>query len=152
VKSWWIHEAKLLAGSNPANRDLLPLRADGFGLAVSLLDETAQPARYDKKAATERGWGLYKIPIEAGVMPSLVQMCEFASLVGVASKTTKVLVFCDIGLDRSAFMGAVYWIAKGMSAGEATSLVERSAGVEGAWDQDAWQPGLRKFEALRWRI
>jgi protein-tyrosine phosphatase len=152
VKSWWIHESRLLAGSNPANRDLLPLRADGFGLAVSLLDERTQAARYDKKAAAERGWGVYKIPIEEGVTPSLVQMCEFASLVGVASQTTKVLVFCDSGLGRSAFMGAVYWIAKGLSAGEATSRMERSAGVDRAWNEDAWHACLRQFEALRWKI
>ena len=152
MKSWWIHESRLLSGSNPANRDLLPLRADGFSLAISLLDERTQAARYDKKAAIERGWGIYKLPIEDGVTPSLVQMCEFASLVGVASKTTKVLVFCDIGLDRSAFMGAVYWIAKGLSTAEATALVERSAGVERAWNEADWHAGLRKFEALRWKV
>jgi hypothetical protein len=152
VKSWWIDESRLLAGSNPATRDLSPLRADGFTLAVSLLDERTQPARYDKKAASDRGWGVYKIPIEDGVTPSLVQMCEFASLVGVASRTTKVLVFCDIGIGRSAFMGAVYWIAKGLSTAEATTLVERSAGVERAWNEEALNAGLRKFEALRWKI
>jgi hypothetical protein len=49
-------------------------------------------------------------------------------------------------------MGAVYWIAKGLSTAEATTLVERSAGVERAWNEEAWHAGLQKFEALRWKI
>jgi protein-tyrosine phosphatase len=152
AKSWWIHEARLLAGSNPTNQDLSPLRAQGFSLAVSLLDEKTQHPRYDRKAATDGGWGIYPIPIEEGEPPSLVQMCEFASLIGAAAKATKILVFCDNGLGRSAFMGAVYWIAKGLSAIEATSRVARSAGVDRAWSAEDWHAGLRRFEALQWRI
>ena len=49
-------------------------------------------------------------------------------------------------------MGAVYWIAKGLSTAEATALVERSAGAERAWNAAAWHAGLRKFEALRWKV
>jgi protein-tyrosine phosphatase len=152
VKSWWIHDATLLAGSNPTNGDLLPLRAQGFSLAVSLLDEKTQLPRYDKQSVTRGGWGIYPIPIVEGETPSLVQMCEFASLMGAASKATKIFVFCDNGLGRSAFMGAVYWIAKGLSAREASSRMARNAGVERAWSAEDWHAGLRKFEALQWRI
>jgi protein-tyrosine phosphatase len=117
-----------------------------------LLDEKIQRPRYDRKAVADDGWGIYPIPVAEGEMPSLVQMCEFASLVGAASKATKILVFCDNGLGRSAFMGAVYWIAKGLSALEAISRVARSAGVDRIWSADEWHAALRRFEALQWRI
>ena len=151
MRKWWIDESSLLASSHPSDGLLAHLRAEGFGLGVSLL-EKQQPPRYDKKSAEVAGWGIYKIPIEQGATPSLVQVCEFIALLGAVSQATKVLVFCDTGLGRSAFMGAVYWIAKGLTASAATARVASSAGVDPAWNNDGWDEVLRDFEQLRWRI
>jgi len=148
----WIDESKLLASSNPSDEGLARLRADGFGLAVSLLVESKQPPRYNKKSAASAGWAIYAIPIEEGAIPSLVQACEFIALIGAVPKATRTLVFCDRGLGRSPFMGAVYWIAKGLTVAAATARVASSAGVEPGWKTQAGDEVLRKFEQLQWRI
>ena len=148
----WIDESHLLASSNPSDEGLAQLRAQGFGLAVSLLDKKKQPPRYDKKSAASAGWAIYSIPIEEGTTPSLVQACEFIALIGAVPKATRTLVFCDRGLGRSPFMGAVYWIAKGLTATAATARVASSAGVEPGWKTQAGDEVLRKFEQLQWRI
>jgi hypothetical protein len=62
-----------------------------------------------------------------------VQACEFAALMGAVLRSTKSLVYCNDGLRRSAFMGAVYWIARGLSAAQAQERVCVSAGVASAW-------------------
>lgn len=142
TREWWVDEARLLAGSPPGDGDLARLRADGFGLAVSLTAD---------RAALE-GWTVYAIPIEDGQAPSLVQACEFAALMGAVLRSTKSLVFCNDGLRRSAFMGAVYWIARGLSAAQAQERVCFSAGVASAWPDARWGDVLARFEQLHWRF
>lgn len=152
MRRWWIEEARVLASSNPSDEHLAQLRIDGFGLAVSLLDEKKQRQSYDRKSAASAGWGIYPIPVEPGGTPSLVQACEFVALVGATAQATKSLVFCDKGLGGSAFMGAVYWIAKGLTTSAATARVASSAGVDPGWKSQGWDEALRKFEQLGWRI
>lgn len=152
MRTWWIHESAVLAGSNPSDEHLASLRDRRFSLAVSLLDEKKHPPRYDRKSAASAGWAIYRIPIAEGAVPSLVQVCEFAALMGAVPQATKTLVFCDAGLGRSAFMGAAYWIAKGLSTSAAIARVGSSAGVEPDWQTKAWDEVLGKFERLRWRI
>jgi len=149
---WWIDESNLLASSHPSDEGLARLHAEGFSLAVSLLDENKQPPRYDKKVATTAGWAIYSIPIVEGATPSLVQVCEFTALIGAVPKATRTLVFCDNRSGRQAFMGAVYWIAKGLTLAAATARVSSSAGVDPGWKTEAGDEVLRKFEQLGWRI
>lgn len=152
MPKWWIDESMLLASSHPSDEGLARLRAQGFSLAVSLLDENKQPPRYDKKSAVIAGWAIYSIPIQEGATPSLVQVCEFTALIGAVPKATKTLVFCDRGRRHSAFMGAVYWIAKGLTVTAATARVASSAGVNPGWKTEGGDQVLRKFKQLRWRI
>jgi protein-tyrosine phosphatase len=123
--SWWIDEAVLLAGRNPEDAELVRLRECGFGVAVPLLEEEKQPARYDGKAASRAGWWIYSIPVGEGAAPSLKQLADFTKCVQ-SSQGTKVLVFCDSGLGRSACMGAAYWIAKGSTTSDAVARVKRA--------------------------
>lgn len=148
--NWWIDESMLLASSHPSDEGLARLRAEGFDLAVSLLDRNKQPPRYDKNSAAIAGWAIYRIPIEEGATPSLVQVCEFTALIGAVPKATKTLVFCERPSGRQAFMGAVYWIAKGLTVAAATARVASSAGL--GWKTEAGDEVLRKFEQLGWRI
>ena len=152
MRTWWIDESSLLAGSNPSKHHLARLREERFGLAVSLLDEKRTLPRYDQQSAASAGWSIYRIPIQEDSVPSLVQVCEFAALMGAVPPATKTLVFCDGGRRHSAFMGAVYWIAKGLKVSEAVARVASSAGMDGSWRTDVGDNVLRKFEQLGWRI
>jgi len=152
MRRWWIDESTVLAGCNPSDDDLSVLRAEGFGVAVSLLDANHQRPRYDPKSATSSGWMLYTIPIDhRAATPTLVQACEFVALVGALRNVTKSLVVCKDGLAPSAFMGAVYWIAKGVPVSTAIARVSLSANVDTAWARSS-EEVLRSFENLGWRI
>jgi hypothetical protein len=152
MRRWWIDESILLAASNPSDDDLSALRAEGFGVAVSLLDANHQRPRYDSGWAASSGWMLYTIPIDhRAASPTLVQACEFAALLGAVRNVTKSLVFCKDGLARSAFMGAVYWIAKGVPVSTAIARVNLRANADTAWGKSA-EEVLRSFEKLGWRI
>lgn len=151
MRRWWIHDSTVLATSNPSDDDLSALRAEGFGVAVSLLDAIHQRPKYDARSATDSGWLLYTIPIDHRASPTLVQACEFIALIGAVSNVAKSLVFCNDGLARSAFMGAVYWIAKGIPVSTAVARVNTSAAADVAWGTNA-EEILRSFEKLGWRI
>jgi hypothetical protein len=60
---WWIDGPLTRGSPNPTDEDLQALRADGFTIAVSLLVESIQPPRYDKKTAKDSGWSMQSIPI-----------------------------------------------------------------------------------------
>src|SRR5438309_529578 len=70
-RAWWIHKSLLLASSNPADCELAWLRAQGFKVAVSLLEEHSERPRYDRASATRGGWSIYSMPISEGAAPSL---------------------------------------------------------------------------------
>jgi len=46
--TWWIDEPLVIASSNPSDEELVRFRAQGFSVAVSLLEENKQPLRYDR--------------------------------------------------------------------------------------------------------
>ena len=152
LRRWWIEEPTLVAASSPSDEDLSALRAEGFGVAVSLLDANHQRPRYDVTAATGNGWMLYTIPIDHHVAcPTLIQACEFVALVGAVSRATRSLVFCKDGVARSAFMGAVYWIARGVPVSAAIERVSTSANVDSTWIGNSAEV-LGSFEKLGWRL
>lgn len=152
MRTWWIDQSALLAGSNPGDAHLARLRERRFSLAVSLLDESRDPPKYDRRSAASAGWSIYRIPIDEGGVPSLVQVCEFAALMGALPRSTKTLVFCDSGLECSAFMGAVYWIGKGRAVADAIALIAGSAGMDPGQIAGGREEVLRRFAQLRWRI
>jgi protein-tyrosine phosphatase len=130
--AWWIDEPLVMASSNPSDEDLARLRVQGFSVVVSLLEERKQPPRYNKQAAAAAGWAIYTIPIEEGGVPSREQLAGFLGQLRAFPEGTKLLLHCESGLGRSAFMGAVYWIAKGLSAIEAMARVQQ-AGLAADW-------------------
>jgi hypothetical protein len=75
--AWWIDEPLVMGSSNPDDEDLEHLRAQGFNVAVSLLVESQQPPRYDKKSEEHSGWSIYSIPVEEDHAPSLEQIRDF---------------------------------------------------------------------------
>jgi protein-tyrosine phosphatase len=145
--TWWIDEPRLLASSNPNDEDLAQLRAKGFSVAVSFLEEEKQPPRYSKNAAEPAGWSIYSTPIEEGGTPPLNEVCKVTALVRALLEETKVLVHCESGVGRSAFMGAAYWIAKGLTASEAIARV-RQAGVKADWNTQERETLLHEYAAL----
>jgi protein tyrosine phosphatase (PTP) superfamily phosphohydrolase (DUF442 family) len=116
---WWIDEPLIRGSANPSDRDLQALRADGFTIAVSLLEESKQPPKYKQESALTAGWSIHSIPIEEGAAPSLEQIRKFMTLLESLPAQTKVLVFCESGQGRTAFMGAAYWVNKRLSASDA---------------------------------
>ena len=124
--AWWIDEPLLRGCSNPTDGDLARFRAEGMSVAVSLLDESKQPQRYDKQSALDAGWTIHSIPIEEGHAPSLEQIRDFTNLLEALPPGRKVLVFCESGLGRTAFMGAGYWVNKGVSASDAIARVSEA--------------------------
>ena len=144
---WWIDEPVIRGSANPTDRDLQPLRAEGFTIAVSLLVESVQPPRYDKQSALTAGWTIYSIPIEEGAAPSLEQIREFMNLLETLPDETKVLVFCESGQGRTAFMGAAYWVNKGLSASDAIVRM-REACATSEWATAERRHVLEEFEKL----
>lgn len=64
MSTWWIHEPFVLGSSNPSDRQLAQLRAQGFTVLVSLLNDKAQRPRYDVHAVGQAGWSRYSIVTE----------------------------------------------------------------------------------------
>jgi protein-tyrosine phosphatase len=124
--TWWIDELLVKGSSNPSDEDLELLRAMGFSVAVSLLEENKQSPRYDKKAAEAAGWCIHSIPIVENHAPSLEQIHDFVTRLTGLPEGTKVLVFCESGLGRTAFMGAAYYVAKGLTASDAIARMSQA--------------------------
>jgi protein-tyrosine phosphatase len=143
--TWWIDKPSVLASSNPSDEDLARHRTSGFSVLVSLLDEKRQPPRYDQHLAALAGWAIYPFPIEEGGADSLDQIAEFTARLRHFPEGTKILVHCESGLGRSAFMGAVYWIAKGLKANEAIARVGE-AGIEQDWLTEQRKNLLHEYE------
>jgi protein tyrosine phosphatase (PTP) superfamily phosphohydrolase (DUF442 family) len=125
-------------------------RAHGFSVAISLLNEKKEPPKHNRPSAKLAGWSMYSIPIEEGNVPSLHQVCEFVELLRILPEGTKVLVHCKSGLGRSAFMGAVYWIAKGLTTNDAIAQVQR-ASLTQEWNTPRREKLLRKYEEVQKR-
>jgi len=123
---WWIDEPLIRGSANPTDGDLQALRAQGFSIAVSLLEQSKQAPRYDKQSAPAAGWSIHSIPIEEGAAPSLEQVREFMVLLESLPPETKVLVFCESGKGRTACMGAAYLIAKGLTASAAITRISEA--------------------------
>jgi protein tyrosine phosphatase (PTP) superfamily phosphohydrolase (DUF442 family) len=103
---WWIDEPIVRGSGNPGDEDLERLRAQGFSVAVSLLEESKQPPRYAKRPAEDSGWAIYSIPVAENHAPSLEQIGEFIGRLKGLPPEMKVVVFCQSGLGRTACMGA----------------------------------------------
>jgi hypothetical protein len=43
ARTWWINEPLVMAASNPTGEDLAQLRAEGFSVVISFLEEQKQP-------------------------------------------------------------------------------------------------------------
>jgi protein-tyrosine phosphatase len=121
---WWIDEPIVRGSGNPGDEDLERLRAQGFSVAVSLLEESKQPPRYAKRPAEDSGWAIYSIPVAENHAPSLEQIGEFIGRLKGLPPEMKVVVFCQSGLGRTACMGAAYWIMKGLTSNKAIPFKE----------------------------
>jgi protein-tyrosine phosphatase len=131
ARTWWINQPLVMAASNPPGEDLAELRADGFSVIFSFLDEQKQPPKYDKESAGAAGWIIYSIPIEEGNVPSFDQLAEFITCVQALPREVKIVMHCESGLGRTAFMAAAYWIANQLTANEAIARMRQAASDEG---------------------
>jgi protein-tyrosine phosphatase len=83
----------------------------------------ARPPRYDPSAAEATDWSIYSIPIEEGRAPSLDQIRNFTNYAKNLPNGTKLLVFCESGMGRTACMAAAYWITKRLTASAAITRI-----------------------------
>jgi protein-tyrosine phosphatase len=146
--NWWIDEPLVMGSGNPSDEDLSRFRAQGFSVALSLLEDHKQRPQYDRKSAEATGWSLYSIPIAEGRSPTLEQIHEFSDHLSTLPAGTKVVVFCESGLGRTACMGAAYWIMKGLTAGEAIERVRQTV-ADSEWITDERKQVLAKYAQLQ---
>lgn len=146
--TWWIDEPLVRGCSNPTDEDLARFRAEGASIAVSLLEENRQPPRYNRTSAQAAGWSIYSIPIEEGSAPSLDQIGEFITHLKRLPQGTRVAVFCESGLGRTAFIGAVYWITKGLTASQAITYVNEACEATD-WVTADRRRALEEYERLQ---
>jgi protein-tyrosine phosphatase len=137
-----------MGSSNPCDEDLGKLRVQGFSVAVSLLEESQQPPRYDRKPAEDFGWSIHSIPIAENSAPSLEQIRDFMTRLTSLPDGTKVLVFCESGIGRTACMAAAYWIAKGLTSTAAIRRISEACSASD-WVTAEWQRVLHEYERLQ---
>ena len=123
---WWIDPGRILACANPTDKELEDLRAQGFAVVISLLDEQQQQHRYNVADAERAGWVRHVLPIPEGEAPSLDQLERFRKIIQALPPNTKVLIHCSTDRGRVATLGAAYWIVKGSSATEAIKSIEEA--------------------------
>ena len=126
MNDWWIHKDCILACANPTDKELEDLRAQGFAVVISLLDEQQQQPRYNVADAERAGWVRHVLPIREGEAPSLDQLERFRRIIQALPPNTKVLIHCSTGRGRAATFGAAYWIVRGSSATEAIRSIEKA--------------------------
>ena len=126
MNDWWIDPGCVLACANPTDKELEDLRAKGFAVMISLLDEQQQQPRYNVADAERAGWERHVLPVREGEAPSLEQLERFRKIIQALPPNTKVLIHCSTGRGRAATFGAAYWIVKGSSATEAIKRIEEA--------------------------
>ena len=147
MNDWWIDRGRILASGNPTDKELEDLRAKGFAVMISLLDEQQQQPRYNVADAERAGWVRHVLPIREGEAPSLDQLERFRKIIQALPPNTKVLIHCSTGRGRAATLGAAYWIVKGSSATEAIKSIEK-AGYQD-WETPARKVVLGEFAEHR---
>jgi protein tyrosine phosphatase (PTP) superfamily phosphohydrolase (DUF442 family) len=146
--TWWIDEPLIMGSGNPTCQDLDQFRADGFEVIFSFLQEEEQPPKYNKQAAVAAGWTIYSFPIKEDGVASLDQVSEFITCLKAQPKGLRVLMHCESGMGRTAFMAAAYWIAKGLAADNAITRV-RKAVSDGGWITPEREDVLRRYVQLQ---
>jgi atypical dual specificity phosphatase len=143
---WWIDEPCLLGSCNPTTRDLQELRARGFTLIVSLLEEDVQPPRYDVTRVEAMGYSRRNIAVMDFHPPQIEQLAEFVDFLDGQPDGTKAIVHCHAGIGRTGSFAAAYWIAKGLSADEALEKIRqaRPQAVETPEQRDALEEFARR--------
>jgi len=147
LNDWWIDRGRILACANPTDNELRHLRAQGFAVMISLLDEQQQQPRYNVADAERAGWERHVLAIREGEAPPLDQLERFRKIIQALPPNTKVLIHCSTGRGRAATFGAAYWIVQGSSATEAIKSIEK-AGYQD-WETRARKVVLGEFAEHR---
>ncbi len=144
---WWIDEPWLLGSGNPTTDELTELRAQGFSLIVSLLEEDVQRPYYDLERVEAMGYSRLNIAVKDFHPPQIEQLIEFVDFLAAQPEGTKTIVHCYAGIGRTGTFAAAYWIAKGLSVDEALETVRhaRPEAVETSEQRDALEEFRRRI-------
>jgi atypical dual specificity phosphatase len=147
---WWIDEPHLLGSCNPTTADLEELRAQGFSMIVSLLEEDLQPPKYDLARVEAIGYTRRNIAVMEFHSPDVEQLLEFVDLMRRLPEGTKAILHCQAGIGRTGTFAAAYWIAKGLTVDEALARVgaARPLAVETREQRDALDEFARKRASM----
>lgn len=126
MSQWWIEQPYLLGSHNPTNHELEQLRAEGFTILVSFLQDAEQSPRYDVSEIEAWGYKRYTIPVKDFAPPTLTQLEQFIDLVHQTLPDMKMIIHCEGGSGRTGTFAAAYWVAKGMTAADAIKLVRQA--------------------------
>jgi hypothetical protein len=94
----WIDDPVVLGSSNPSIEDLEVLRAQGFEVLVSLLQEHVQPPKYDVPREVGLGYVRHNIPVRDFHAPSVGQLKEFNDLISDLPVGSKIIMHCEAEL------------------------------------------------------
>jgi len=104
---------------NAYEDELLSLDQAGIKAFVCLLNLPADASVFESA-----GFEFQCAPVENGCPPSREQVKQITAFIdGCRVRALPVAVFCEAGLGRTGTVIASYFIQKGMSAGDAISLV-----------------------------
>jgi len=141
----WVVPGKLAAmpvpgRERPLDQDAAFLEREGIRVLVSLTEEPP-----NQEVLASRRIDQAHIPVQDFTAPTLEQMIDFVAVVeNSVAAGNPVGVHCTAGLGRSGTMLAVFLVAEGASADEATTRVRRLR--PGSIETPAQEDAIRRFE------